>query len=500
MVVLEVFDSVSTTWKEKGRTERIKDNLNPDFVTQLRIDYYFEEKQALRLTVYDCDGSSADLKKFDVLGIGQVTVAELLKSRSGKTLSLLASSGGATGSTMLLRCEEVTDNKDLLVLRLRGQGLDKKDLLGKSDPYYELYRIKEDSSLMKVFTSEVIRNTLEPHWEQKRHFVQQICNNDFDRQIMMKVWDWDKDSAHDLIGECIFTINELISAKGCKLQLINKSKRKPESGIIVVEHASIVRDPTFIDYIKGGCDLSLLVAIDFTGSNGNPRDPGTLHYRSEDTKNPYQEAMSAIGSILAPYDSDGRFVLWGFGGRPSKDDPVSHCFALNFNEGNPEVRSVEEMMEVYKNAFRRVVLSGPTHFHELIEMTCALAGDKLDQEHQHYHILLIITDGVINDPEETINALVEASSLPISVVIAGVGDADFSAMKMFDADEGGLVSSKGVKAERDLVQFVSMNDCGASGTKLAKATLQEIPRQFLKFMTDRKIKPNDPKEPLDVKS
>jgi len=101
---------------------------------------------------------------------------------------------------------------------------------------------------------------------------------------------------------------------------------------------------------------------------------------------------------------DGRFVLWGFGGRPSKDDPVSHCFALNFNEGNPEVRSVEEMMEVYKNAFRRVVLSGPTHFHELIEMTCALAGDKLDQEHQHYHILLIITDGVINDPEETINA------------------------------------------------------------------------------------------------
>jgi hypothetical protein len=55
-------------------------------------------------------------------------------------------------------------------------------------------------------------------------------------------------------------------------------------------------------------------------------------------------------------------------------------------------------------------------------------------------------------------------------------------------------------SQRDLVQFVSMNDCGASGTKLAKATLQEIPRQFLKFMTDRKIKPNDPKEPLDVKS
>lgn len=28
---------------------------------------------------------------------------------------------------------------------------------------------------------------------------------------------------------------------------------------------------SFIDYIRGGCEISLHVAIDFTGSNGDPR-------------------------------------------------------------------------------------------------------------------------------------------------------------------------------------------------------------------------------------
>ena len=31
-----------------GRTEMIKDNLNPDFVKKFNIDYYFEENQKVK--------------------------------------------------------------------------------------------------------------------------------------------------------------------------------------------------------------------------------------------------------------------------------------------------------------------------------------------------------------------------------------------------------------------------------------------------------------------
>jgi hypothetical protein len=43
-------------------------------------------------------------------------------------------------------------------------------------------------------------------------------------------------------------------------------------------------------------------------------------------------------------------------------------------------------------------------------------------------ILLILTDGIITDLEQTKEAIVAASKLPLSIIIIGVGEADFSAM------------------------------------------------------------------------
>ena len=68
--------------------------------------------------------------------------------------------------------------------------------------------------------------------------------------------------------------------------------------------------PTFIDYILGGCEISLSVAIDFTGSNGDPRTPGTLHHQANGVKNDYEKAILAIGNILSKFDSDQKFPVW----------------------------------------------------------------------------------------------------------------------------------------------------------------------------------------------
>ena len=39
---------------------------------------------------------------------------------------------------------------------------------------------------------------------------------------------------------------------------------------------------------------------------------------------------------------------------------------------------------------------------------------------------MILTDGVINDIQNTIDEVVRGSDLPLSIVIVGVGNADFS--------------------------------------------------------------------------
>ena len=51
-----------------------------------------------------------------------------------------------------------------------------------------------------------------------------------------------------------------------------------------------------------------------------------------------------------------------------------------------------------------------------------------------YQILLLLTDGVIHDMPKTIDLVVELSEMPCSIIIIGVGSADFSAMEELDGD------------------------------------------------------------------
>ena len=76
----------------------------------------------------------------------------------------------------------------------------------------------------------------------------------------------------------------------------------------------------------------------------------------------------------------------------------------------------------------------------------------------HYNILMILTDGEIGDMQNTIDALIEASFLPISVIIVGIGDGNFGNMDILDADYNHLHDKNKRKADRDLVQFVPFNN------------------------------------------
>lgn len=86
-----------------------------------------------------------------------------------------------------------------------------------------------------------------------------------------------------------------------------------------------------------------------------------------------------------------------------------------------------------------------------------------------YFILLILTDGVITDMDKTVEAIVDASSLPISLIVVGVGEADFTAMERLDGDDHHLRDSRGRAAERDIVQFVPFQQFQRQGPQfLAK--------------------------------
>lgn len=59
----------------------------------------------------------------------------------------------------------------------------------------------------------------------------------------------------------------------------------------------------------------MVIAIDFTGSNGTPSSPNSLHYMNPNAPNQYQLAIRAIAQILLNYDSDKRIPSFGFGAK-----------------------------------------------------------------------------------------------------------------------------------------------------------------------------------------
>ena len=77
--------------------------------------------------------------------------------------------------------------------------------------------------------------------------------------------------------------------------------------------------------------------------------------------------------------------------------------------------------------------------------------------------------------------MVDLSNMPCSVIIVGVGNADFSAMEELDGDGGLLRDNMGRSVSRDLVQFVVFNEAMQKGD-LAEQVLREVPDQTCKFM------------------
>jgi len=195
--------------------------------------------------------------------------------------------------------------------------------------------------------------------------------------------------------------------------------------------------------------------------------------------NGYEKAISAVGGILAKYDSDQQFNVWGFGAKYC--GIVRHCFQVGKES---QVHGVKGILDAYKDTFKTpLTMSGPTVFCEVIQLAAAQAKSRYEANPLSYTILLLLTDGAVSDVEATKRSIAACADAPLSLVIVGIGNADFSAMQFLDDFE------KRNGMNRDIVQFVQFNAHEHNKTSLTRATLEEIPDQVVEFFYQRGIMP-----------
>uniref|UniRef100_A0A8C9S6S6 Copine family member 9 n=1 Tax=Scleropages formosus TaxID=113540 RepID=A0A8C9S6S6_SCLFO len=391
--------------KNFGRTEVIDNTLNPDFVRKFVLDYFFEEKQNLRFDVYNVDSRSSNISKHDFLGQTFCTLGEIIGSTGSRLEKTLSGIPGKKCGAIILTAEELSNCRDIATMQLCANKLDKKDFFGKSDPFLVFYRSNEDG------TFTISKGSL----------------------------------YHDFIGEFTTSYRELSRGQSQfnVYEVLNpkkkgKKKKYINSGTVTLLSFKVESEYTFVDFIR------------------NPSQPTSLHYMNPYQMNTYAMALKAVGEIIQDYDSDKLFPAYGFGAKLPPDGKISHAFPLNSDTENPNCVGIEGVLEAYFQSLRTVQLYGPTNFAPVINQVARSAADVTDGS--QYFVLLMITDGVISDMVQTKEAVVNAASLPMSVIIVGVGPAEFDAMEELDGDEV-RVSFRGRIAERDIVQHASPCCC-----------------------------------------
>lgn len=235
----------------------------------------------------------------------------------------------------------------------------------------------------------------------------------------------------------------------------------------------------FVDFLNGGLQINLITVVDFTGSNGIPTAPSSLHYMFANSPNQYQSAITNVAEILLNYNSTQLVPCYGFGAiwakppagfGPNFLQPSSqthHFFPMSGDFQNTAGKGIQGVIELYKHALAYTKLSGPTYFAPAINEIINYTQAKLAENPMNYTVLLLLTDGCIHDMSETINAIVKGSHLPLSIIIVGVGNEDFKDMEVLDSDGVVLRTALGVPALRDIVQFVDFKSCRLDGLLLS---------------------------------
>ena len=450
-----------------------------DFGNSFEIDYFYERRQNLIISPI-INGAKMESKYSILLGDLMVTVNKTIEKNIINFGIVKIKSVDVDNKR-----EEVSNTFSNFKFNISLNNIMAKNI------FFVLNHFKDGEIKRPIYKSKEF-NTNSIKTELIKIESDFLCNNYKDK-IYIDIYSYQDDN-QNLIAYGFFSLSQLQSNSLknmlTDIKIINRYGDK--IGIIRIQYY-LKKKISYLDKIsKNKIQINLEIAIDYTKSNKPPNDPASNHFINSINLNDYEKAIKSCGEILSPYDADQLFPVYGFGGIPpvlngQPNNEVSHCFNINFKE-NAEIHGINNILEKYRESLYKVKLSGNTKFSFVLKKVISNINKdlKYKRNENHYYILLILTDGVVNDMKDTIDLIVEASYLPLSIIIVGIGNEDFTFMKKLDGDEIPLTNSKGEKRKRDIVQFIRFNNFKKNnaidfGTDFAEEVLKEIPTQIEEY-------------------
>lgn len=367
--------------------------------------------------------------------------------------------------------------------------IDQSKVLDKSNPYFRLQRFdKDDQKWEVIWKSEVIKDSLNPTWMEARLPLQLLCNDDTSNSLRITIWDYEKHSSqHDQMGYVETTVAALVSKakEGIHVEKITREKKKlfggtklKVVGLLKVLKASVITIPSMLQYLSGGCSLDLMIGIDCTVANGEFGSEKSLHYSASHWLNDYQAGIQKLGGICENFARGRHSSMWALGAKVKGEYKDKHAMAEKLL-GGKELLETYDREIVEKSDFE---LGEPFLLKPLIQ-AATFRTIRASKKRQCYTILCIFTAGDIADLQESVDLICTAAEdAPLSLVIIGVGNRDFSEVEKLTGNENDRIrDSRGIPSTRQIVTFVSFKQFGGNASEVIAESLKDIPEQFVQY-------------------
>ncbi|CAI5703845.1 unnamed protein product [Peronospora effusa] len=207
---------------------------------------------------------------------------------------------------------------------------------------------------------------------------------------------------------------------------------------------------------------NLMIAVDYTtanltcdGKNLHSLDP------SGESVNPFQDALTRLGRVLVEFDDDRSIQVWGFGDAKTPDNTV-----FSFTPAKPMdgCKCFNEIWQRYHELTPTITLGEePATLGPVIRHASAVARKVTG-----FHMLIVLISSHLAGEHlaDTAQAIVDASTLPLVIIVIGMGDGPWDNMKVLD--------NQLPQRQFDNYHFVSFQKVQHAATKERKMFVHRI--------------------------
>lgn len=451
-------------------TESVWGNKKPEFQTKFSIIPRINNSQTFNVVLLEMTPTIKPVDEYKKIGETKVSLGKILIE--GKTTLTL------DNAEIDISVHQESSGRGVLSMIIAFYKLPLDHWLIKNYP--ELQILKYDENIKdwaSIYSSECVKRSDVGQWAPILLPCRLVCEDDYNREIKLVVINAEPGKEKYPIGYCHMTIKEISECRNKKIVLIPADPKKARAGNLIIRAATLIERSTFYGHIKNGLRFNFACAIDFNISNRPPRDSKSLHYTTVGEMNPYQTCMTEIYSAIEPYCDGRSFHAWGFAAKYKR--VLNHCFPLVTHDGSPELNSIRDLQNSYWAIFEFIQFDKPVMICPATQM--AINQVKGSKNPADYLVFLILIERVPDDFGDFVDLLYDNQHEPISIVIMGIGEYNFSQFEEYFVPGSFIKNSQGKPFEREFVVFVKYNTI-SNISQLTSTALLCVPEQAIHWV------------------